>query len=167
MSRGPSFAIVTPSFNQAAYLEAALRSVLDQDYAPLEYVVMDGGSTDGSAALIERYNARLTAFVSQPDPGQYAAVAASVAKTRGEIIGWLNSDAAYVPGVLENTAAGARCRGRSRCAKWPRVRRLPDTRSSKRSAPCVGRAQCPGISPVPPGSWRITSSRRCPRQRRP
>ena len=93
----PSLAIVTPSFNQAPYLDAALRSVLDQNYPALEYVVMDGGSTDGSAAIIRGHEARLTSWVSERDGGQYSAVAAGFARTKGEILGWLNSDDSYAP----------------------------------------------------------------------
>ena len=70
----PSIAVVTPSFNQAQYLETAMLSVLDQGYAPLEYVVLDGGSTDGSAGIIQRYAARLTAWESARDNGSYDAV---------------------------------------------------------------------------------------------
>lgn len=96
----PSIAVVTPSFNQAPYLEAAIRSVLDQGYTPLEYVVMDGGSTDGSVEILERYNSQLAFWSSGKDDGQYDAVGKGLAKTKGEIMGWLNSDDAYLPGSL-------------------------------------------------------------------
>ncbi|HZJ16872.1 MAG TPA: glycosyltransferase family 2 protein [Chthoniobacteraceae bacterium] len=88
--------MVTPSFNQAPFLEAAIRSVFDQDYPALEYVVMDGGSTDGSIEIIRRHETRLT-WTSGHDRGQYAAVADGFTRTRGEILGWLNSDDAYTP----------------------------------------------------------------------
>jgi glycosyltransferase involved in cell wall biosynthesis len=77
-----------------------MRSVLDQAYPALEYVVMDGGSTDGSVEILRRYENRLAGWVSERDGGQYAAVANGIARTKGEIIGWLNSDDAYVPGAL-------------------------------------------------------------------
>ena len=96
----PSIAIVTPSFNQAAFLEAAMRSVLDQHYPALEYFVADGGSTDGSAEIVRRHESRLAGWVSERDGGQYAAVANGFARTRGEILGWLNSDDALLPGAL-------------------------------------------------------------------
>ena len=99
-SDSPSIAIVTPSFNQAQFLETAMRSVLDQKYPALEYFVADGGSTDGSAEIVRRHEARLAGWVSERDGGQYAAVAGGFARTKGEILGWLNSDDALVPGAL-------------------------------------------------------------------
>jgi glycosyltransferase involved in cell wall biosynthesis len=96
----PSITLVTPSFNQAAFLERTLRSVLDQDYPNLEYIVMDGGSTDGSVDIIRRYASRLHYWQSRPDGGQTAAVNAGWRKGTGEIVAWLNSDDYYLPGAL-------------------------------------------------------------------
>ncbi|MEO7317562.1 MAG: glycosyltransferase family 2 protein [Chthoniobacteraceae bacterium] len=96
----PPIAMVTPSFNQAPFLEMAIRSVLDQDYPTLEYFVADGGSTDGSVEILKRHDERLAGWVSERDGGQYAAVANGFARTKGEILGWLNSDDALVPGAL-------------------------------------------------------------------
>lgn len=78
----------------------AIRSVLEQDYRALEYFIADGGSTDGSIEIVRRHEARLAGWVSERDGGQYAAVASGFARTGGEILGWLNSDDAYVPGAL-------------------------------------------------------------------
>src|SRR5687767_838449 len=96
----PGIAIVIPSFNQGQYAETALRSVLDQGYRPLECVVVDGGSTDGTLEILKRYEARLTAWVSERDHGPYDAFGKGVALTSGEIIGWMNTDDAYLPGAL-------------------------------------------------------------------
>lgn len=89
--------IVTPSFNQAQFLEAALASVLGQNYPALEYVVMDGGSTDGSVEIIRRHESRLAFWTSAPDGGHYAAVNAGFARTSGGIMAWLNADDQYLP----------------------------------------------------------------------
>ncbi len=91
--------IVTPSFNQAAFLEVAIQSVLTQE-PEVEYVVVDGGSTDGSVEVIERYADRLAAWRSEPDRGQYDAINKGFALTSGEIMGWLNADDFYFPGCL-------------------------------------------------------------------
>lgn len=96
----PRITLVTPSFNQGRYLEATLRSVLDQGYPNLEYIVMDGGSTDDSRAIIERYQERLAYWISQPDDGQYAAIASGFARSTGEVMGWLNSDDLHTPWTL-------------------------------------------------------------------
>lgn len=100
ISDRPSIAIVIPSFNQASYLEAAIRSVIEQAGVSVETVVMDGGSTDGSLEIIRKYEDRLSGWTSGPDGGQYAAVQAGIARTGADLIGWLNSDDAYLPGAL-------------------------------------------------------------------
>ncbi len=95
----PTISIVTPCLNQAAYVEKTLQSIHDQDYPHLEHVVMDGGSTDGCLEIIKRYADRLV-WVSEPDDGQYQAIANGFAKTTGEVMAWLNSDDIYLPGAL-------------------------------------------------------------------
>ena len=96
----PKISIVTPSFNQWRFLEATIRSVLDQNYPALEYVVVDGGSTDGSVDILRRHADRLTGWTSEPDHGQYDALNKGFARTSGEIMGWLNSDDLHTPWTL-------------------------------------------------------------------
>jgi glycosyltransferase involved in cell wall biosynthesis len=96
----PRISVVTPSFNQVAFLERTLTSVLDQGYPDLEYLVMDGGSTDGSVEVIRRYADRLTYWTSGPDGGQADAVNRGWQRSTGDVLGWINSDDFYLPGTL-------------------------------------------------------------------
>ena len=99
-ARPLALSLVTCSFQQRRYLDATLCSVFAQDYAALEYIVIDGGSTDGSADLIRSYAPRLAHWVSEPDNGQTEALIKGFAVARGEIQGWLCSDDLLLPGAL-------------------------------------------------------------------
>jgi glycosyltransferase involved in cell wall biosynthesis len=98
---------VTPSYNQGRYLEATIRSVLLQHYPNLEYIVMDGGSTDQSVSIIRHYEPWLTSWTSGPDGGQSAAINDGFSKGTGEILAWLNSDDHYMPDALWTIATFA------------------------------------------------------------
>jgi Glycosyl transferase family 2 len=92
--------IVTVVRNGAAHIEAALRSILDQNHPDLEYIVLDGGSLDGTANIVRRYETRLSYFRSGPDGGQYAALAEGFARATGDVLGWLNADDLHMPWTL-------------------------------------------------------------------
>ena len=100
----PRVTLVTPSYQQAGYLERTLQSVIGQNYPNLEYIVLDGGSDDGSVEIIRRHAAHLAHWESRPDGGQAAAVREGLKRGSGEIMGWLNSDDLIFPGTLRYVA---------------------------------------------------------------
>jgi hypothetical protein len=104
----PKLTVITPSYNQAQYLEATIRSVLLQGYPALEYIVVDGGSTDWSVDIIRRYAPWLATWISEPDRGQAHALNKGFAVATGELVGWLNSDDLLVPGALRRLAEANR-----------------------------------------------------------
>ena len=110
----PRLTIITPTLNQAAFIERTITSVLDQGYEDLEYFVVDGGSTDGTVEIIERYADRVAWWVSEPDQGQTDALNKALARATGDVVAYINSDDYYLPGAFAaamgafERAAGAR-----------------------------------------------------------
>lgn len=101
----PKISIVTPSFNQAQFIERTIESILSQKYPNLEYIIIDGGSTDGSVEIIKKYQAYLHYWCSEPDAGQYDAINKGFQHSTGEIMAWLNSDDMYFPWTLKTVAS--------------------------------------------------------------
>lgn len=152
----PSISLVIPSFNQATYLDQAILSVLDQEYPHTELIIVDGGSTDGSRAIIEQYAPRLAWWASEPDRGQSHAINKGFARCTGDIITFLSADDHYLPGTFTDLAA--RYSRQPGAGAW-----VGGFLFQEGDAPPLGDAipaSLPGGSPAdlslgPPGAYRL------------
>ena len=108
MNSGPKISIVTPSFNQGAYLENTIVSVLGQNYPDIEYVIIDGGSSDNSIEIIRNYESSLAFWVSEPDNGQAHAINKGLGRVTGDLVAWIASDDWYEPGTFNLVAESFR-----------------------------------------------------------
>lgn len=101
----PRLTVITPSFNQGRFVEETIRSVLQQGYPNLEYIIIDGGSTDNTVEIIRKYERLLAYWVSEPDHGQSHALNKGLSRATGELIGWLNSDDMYTENCFQKVVA--------------------------------------------------------------
>ena len=108
----PRISIVTPSFNQANYLEQTIRSVLDQGYPNLEYIICDGGSSDGSVEIIRKYEKQIAWWCSEKDRGQSHAINKGFDRATGDVFAYINSDDYFLPGAFDRVASAYQEGGR-------------------------------------------------------
>lgn len=94
--------IITPVYNQVDFIEQTILSVVDQGYSNLEYIIIDGGSTDGTVDIIKKYESRITSWISEPDQGMYDAIDKGFSRSTGEIMAWINSDDLLLPNALHH-----------------------------------------------------------------
>lgn len=104
MATLPKISIITPSYNQGHYIEETILSIIGQGYANLEYIIIDGGSTDATVEVIKKYQDQITYWVSEKDKGQSDAINKGLKMATGDVVAWLNSDDIYTPGTLQAVA---------------------------------------------------------------
>jgi glycosyltransferase involved in cell wall biosynthesis len=126
MTDAPRVTIVTPSYNQALYLEATIQSVLAQAYSNLEYIIIDGGSTDGSVDIIRKYERHLAYWISEPDRGQSDAINKGFRRATGTYLNWLNSDDVLLPHALQTLVEFLDCHPDIACVFGNTVFIAPD-----------------------------------------
>lgn len=105
MKTGPLVSIVTPCWNSQAYLEQTIQSIIGQSYKNIEYIVIDGGSTDGTLEIIRKYGSHISYWVSEPDGGMYQAINKGMGMAKGEIVAYLNSDDLYYPDTISKVVS--------------------------------------------------------------
>ena len=101
----PKISVITPSYNQGIYIEETIQSVLNQNYPNLEYIIIDGGSSDSTVEVIKKYESKIDFWVSEKDKGQADAINRGFAKATGDILCWLNSDDYFFPDTLKYVAS--------------------------------------------------------------
>jgi glycosyltransferase involved in cell wall biosynthesis len=151
----PKISIVTPSYNQGHYIEQAIQSVLNQNYPNLEYIIIDGGSTDNSVEIIQKYQQHLTYWISESDKGQANAINKGLKLCKGEIFNWLNSDDYLEQGALHTIAEAFEDKnvnlvaGKVRNFSTIAYEIIPNQKLSAQGLMCWE----PGVKFVQPGVW--------------
>ena len=143
--------VITPNFNGGEFLERALKSVISQDYRDVEHIVMDGGSTDESLQIIDRYRQNLTIVVSEKDNGQYDAISKGFARATGDILCWLNSDDIYFPWTMRVVAR--------LFVDFPQVDWIMGVRCELRNGRRARNLKCDAVSTRRDPLWSISSAR--------
>jgi glycosyltransferase involved in cell wall biosynthesis len=140
-STWPRISVITPSYNQGEFIEETIRSILNQNYPNLEYLVVDGGSTDNTIDILRKYEDKIDWWVSEPDRGQSHAINKGLARATGEIINWINSDDLLFPGALTSIAeAYTNHDGKVHLITGAHARITKDGRILRISSPPSGRA---------------------------